>query len=155
MQLSKKNMLVAAFAGVVMLAGSAHAATTTLAVSGAVTSECQFVGGPYTMAFGVMNPSANVDASTLVRVGYQCSSGGATSAIKVNGASSGSTVDIVSGTNKLPVHLMWTAPVASGTGTGGTGTAYSVPLLGKILAADIASAKFGAYIATYNIDLLP
>lgn len=156
MQLSKKSIFTAACAAALLLTGSVHAAqTSSLNITGTVLAECKFTGGPYAMPFGNLTPSANADATQVVTIGYQCTNGTAATSIKINAAASPTTVNISSGANNLPVHLTWTTAATAGTGIGGAFPVISVPVTGTILAADIAGAVAGVYIASYNIDLLP
>ena len=149
----KKLIAISAAAAIVVMAGSAMAATTaTLAVSASVTNTCAVVGG--TLNFNALDtanaPTVN---ATSAGVTVTCTKSDATYQVTVdkglNLSGTQAYLKNSGNTDKIPYSLTVPAMAVA------TGVAQPVAITGTIASGSYNLASAGSYADTVTITVAP
>lgn len=144
------SIWIMAIGFVISLAGTGIAADTdTLTVSAVVQGTC-IIGGPATLAFGVLDPVAGPDPATAtVNMSFTCSNGTPYAVTDDNGIGSDSDMQAGLGGPDLVYTLSY---LPGGTGTGAP---QAHTFNGSILKADYSVATPDIYSDSVVITLNP
>jgi len=158
--LNKSSLRAIAAAAIAFASAAAFAATdsATLTVTATVGAKCKVtLSGP--MAFGSLDPTLATDPTATATASYKCTKGTAVTSFGVNSVTAGATGAsgtmagaIVGNTDTIAYTIKWTDPVAfTGDGLGGSATAETVTLNGKILNADYVNVTPDTYTGTIGV----
>ncbi len=147
----KKLLTITAAAAIVAMAGSAMAATGTLAVSATIANACSVTGG--TLSFGALNTlTAPLVSGTSAGVTVTCTKSDPYTVVVntgVNNAGTQANLKNTSNTDVIPYSL--TVPAV----TPGTGAAQTIAITGTIAAGTYFTASAGTYNDTVTITVTP
>jgi spore coat protein U-like protein len=144
MKKMKWAVLSLALVGVLAGGNAMAAGSATVNVSAAILGTCS-IGGPYTMAFGVIDPIDTVDKTATADLAITCTNGTPWTLTGVP-----STSQAMTG----PGTLSYTVSSSAFSGTG-TGSAQAVTLTGTIAQLIYKDATPGVYNHSFTVAVNP
>lgn len=161
---SQRGALATALLGTLIGGVATADQIANMTVSANVVAACQLTSVP-TIAFGVLNPTANNDAQG--NISWVCTNGFNTE-IRLDGGNTGlingrEMSDGATGTLDYQLYTDAGRTVVFGDGTTGndvqvTGIGYATPqnvtVYGRVLQADAAAATAGAYTDTVDVTII-
>ncbi len=149
-----KLLMTAVCAAAMLAAGSASAGDSqTMTVSATVLSVCKFTSSAYTMPFANISPESAADVTRDTTISYKCTKGTTPLTFTFDGGSTGTSVNLIAGSNTLPVSLTWPAPTA-GNGFG-SAAAVDVVVTGTITAANFNLVPAATYTKSVTVAITP
>ena len=149
----KKLLITLIAVGLIVIAGSAFADTTTVAVSASVTGTCKFTGAG-TVAF-TLDPSVGTNVNgTVVQPTFWCTKGASYTIADDNGVNKDGTtyrMKHASLTEYIPYTFTYTS---TGAGLGKSST-ITMNIASTVTGTDYVNASSGSYSDTVTLTINP